>query len=301
MNVSKPLIALAALVSCICRPVAAADISEKLGGPLASLPFTTEPDGLVDVTAGIVGHSVNLRLDTGGILSMLTETNVDAMGLPRDSVGHSEWISYAGTHVTEYARVGSVRLDRYDASAAKFIIVTDNGLPMDVAGQLGADFLSKYDVEFDSSREIVNIHTPGQCANIWPASTAHEELPMDVTGNGQVTVEVQLDGKPAKALLDTGLGASILSLAAGKDMFGFTTTTPGLKALASHNGAAYLLSYPFKTLAFNGTVIANPSIEIQTNVKQWPDLIIGANILRRMHFCIGYDSRKFYVAAADTH
>jgi hypothetical protein len=69
-----------------------------------------------------------------------------------------------------------------------------------------------------------------------------------------------------------------------------------VKALATRNGVASLLSYPFKTLDLQGATVANPNIDIQTRLPQRPDLIIGANILRQLHFCIGYDAGKLYVA-----
>jgi len=55
---------------------------------------------------------------------------------------------------------------------------------------------------------------------------------------------------------------------------------------------------PFWVLTFQGASLANPEIEIQTKVKQWPDLILGETILRRFHVCIGYDAEKLYVAIA---
>lgn len=296
MNAQKLLGGIALLLSCTMGPANGADIHV----PLASIPLSTEPTGLADVTAQIAGHPVSLRLDTGGIMSMLTETSATALALPRDHTPYREWILFAGVRATEYAIADTLRFDHFDAPGAKFVVVTDRGLPFDIAGQLGADILRKYDVEFDFPREKLNVYSPGQCAGVWQTGEA-AQLPMDVTGRGQITVEVQLDGKRAKALLDTGLRVSVLSMSAAKDMFGFTESTPGLKALASRNGAAYLLSYPFKTIAFQGATVANPNVEIQTSLKQWPDLIVGVNILRQLHFCIGYEAGKLYVATADTH
>jgi predicted aspartyl protease len=259
-----------------------------------------EPSGLVDVPVQLAGHPANLRLDTGDIMSMLSETSATALGLPRDHVPYHEWILYAGARAKEFAIADSVRFGRFNAPAAKFVVVTDNGLPFDIAGKISADILRQYDIEFDLPHDKLNIYSPGQCANVWPAGAA-TLLAMDVTGKGRIIVDVQLDGKPVKALLDTGLAVSVLSLNAGKELFGISEKTPGLKALATHYGAAYLLSYPFKSLAFQGVTVANPDIEIETTLPQRPDLIIGANILRLLHFCIAYDAERLYVALPATH
>ena len=71
--------------------------------------------------------------------------------------------------------------------------------------------------------------------------------------------------------------------------------TPGLKALATHNGLAYLLSCPFKKLTIGGVTVSDPDVMIQTNTRQWPDLILGTSVLRQLDFCVAYDPEKLFV------
>lgn len=303
MNSPWLLIGIAVFWASICQPTAAADALASPTVPLASLSLVAEPNGTVDVPVQIAGHVVNLRLDTGDSSSELTETSANALKLPRDHVPYHERMLFVGAdiqRVTEFAVADAIRFDHFDAPGAKFAIVTDNSLPFDMAGKLGSDILGKYDMEFDFARQKLNIYSPGQCAGIWPPGGA-TQLAMDVTGQGRITIDVQLDGQPAKALLNTGYPISALSLGAGKDMFGFTEKTPGLKALATRDGFAYRMSYPFKTLVLQGVTVVNPDIEVDTGLFGRQGLTIGVNVLRHLHFCIGYEAQKLYVALPAAH
>lgn len=291
---------MAAIVACLCRSADAADVPAPPQAALASLSLVTEPNGLVDVPVQIAGHPLKLRLDTGEMMGMVTETSATTLALPRDHVPYHDWLVFAGARLTEFAIVDSIRFDHFDATGAKFPIVADGSLPFDIAGKLGADVLRNYDVELDMSRGKLNIYSPGQCAHIWPAG-AGAELAMDVTGKGRAIVNVELDGKPVRALLNTGFHDSFLSGSASKDMFGITEKTAGVKVLASPNGVASRMSYPFKTLALESATVADPDIVIQTTLPQRPDLIIGENIIRQLHVCIGYDAEKLYVALPSAH
>lgn len=288
------LIGIASFLVFICQTANTADALRQQVQPLASLPLSIEPNGLADVPVRIAGRAENLRLDSGGF-SMLTESIASVLALRRDHVPYREWIWFAGVRAEEYAVAGSIGFDHFDGPGGKFLVVADKGLPFGIAGQLGAEMLGKYDVEMDVPEEKLNLYSPGQCTNVWPAS-AIVELPIHIGERGQITVDVRLDGKAAKALLETGLPLSLLGMSAATDLFGFTVKTSGLKTLANRN-----LSYPFKTLAFQNVEIPNPDIEIQNAQRQWPNIILGMNILRQLHFCVAYDSEKLYVALPTAH
>jgi predicted aspartyl protease len=288
------------LAALILPASASADAVAQPRMPLASLSLTVEPAGYVDVSVGIVGHDEVFRVATGAFMSELTETLATELRLPRGNLPYREIVTAGGVRVKEYATADPMTFGGFKAQSGKFTIVPDDRISFALAGQLGADILRNYDVEFDFAKSRLNIFSPGQCADAWPGGAA-AQLPMDVTGKGQITVSVQLDGKPTTALLDTGYPLSVLSLHAAQAMFGINEQTLELKALRSQNGRAYLLSYPFKSLDFQGVTLAQPDIVIQTTMKQWPDLILGTSVLRELHFCISYDARKLYLARAEAH
>jgi hypothetical protein len=297
MNTLRFPIVAYAFLACVGRPAVAADLVAQPPAPLASLRLAVEPSGLVDVTVQIAGRPTALRLDTGEMTSALTGTSATALGLPRDHVPYREWIVFAGKRLKEFAVADSIRFERFDAPETKFVVVDDGSLPFDIAGKLGADVLRQYDIELDLLREKLNIYSPGQCAHLWPAGAA-SELALDVTGNGRAITTVQLDGKPVRAALASGVYFSMLGISAATDIFGIAESAPGLKAPTTGIGNVHLVDYPFKTLVLQGVTVTNPDVEIQTSLPQQPDLIIGANILRRLHFCIAYDAKKLYVANA---
>ena len=61
------------------------------------------------------------------------------------------------------------------------------------------------------------------------------------------------------------------------------------------------MSYLFKTLSLHDAVVANPDIEIDTRFRRRPPLLLGASVLRQLHFCIGYSTSTLYVATGEAH
>src|SRR5580700_1603102 len=127
MTPRKSLVVPVMYVGLACHLLAVANAAPQSVAPLASLSLITEPSGVVDVPVGIAGHSENLRLATGSMMSMLTESVATELGLPRDHVPYHEWIWAAGARVTQYAIADSLRLDQFDASGTKFLVVRDAG------------------------------------------------------------------------------------------------------------------------------------------------------------------------------
>jgi hypothetical protein len=86
-----------------------------------------------------------------------------------------------------------------------------------------------------------------------------------------------------------------MGLRTAQKLFGWNDNFAGLKSVA---GNSRLSTYTFKSIAFNAVSIANPEIVIQSKADEWPDLILGMDVLRQLHIYIDYSSEKLIVAPA---
>jgi predicted aspartyl protease len=125
---------------------------------------------------------------------------------------------------------------------------------------------------------------------------------MEVDGSGHVVIPVLVDGHKIDAQVDTGSVSSIMSLSAAHHFLDFDEHDPAVKTSTEGNVTVY--SYPFKTMAFEGITVMNPSIAI------WPDkdmkafnreIILGMSVLRQLHVYIAYKEGKMYLTPASAH
>src|ERR1700746_4061077 len=83
-----------------------------------------------------------------------------------------------------------------------------------VAVLLGEDFLHKFDVEFDLAHNRVRLFRPEHCDDMslayWAAEgvSAVEIDPVD-EGRPQIVLTVRVNGRPVRALLDSGTESSL--------------------------------------------------------------------------------------------
>jgi predicted aspartyl protease len=261
---------------------------------VASLDLGTDRLGRVFVPLEISGHSENMLLQTGLIVSSLSAAKATELGLTLSNLPLREYLFIGGTRVRQYASMDSLQFDHFKLASATLVIMADGRLPPEEAGVIGADVLRDYDLEFDFANGKFKVYPRGRCGGTGAFDPLHE-APLDITGRGQITAEVQLDGKTAKALLDTGMLRSVMGLRTAQKLFGWNDNFAGLKSVA---GNSRLSTYTFKSIAFNAVSIANPEIVIQSKADEWPDLILGMDVLRQLHIYIDYSSEKLIVAPA---
>jgi hypothetical protein len=202
-------------------------------------------------------------------------------------------------------------------------------------GLIGGDMLKRYDVEFNFVTRKVNFFSPDHCEGkviYWPA-TAFVVVPFSMAppphGNpatwapsaeydSQIYVPVTLDGKSFQAMIDTGAPNTTMSAATAERAFGITARSPG--AVPSSNPDQGTFGYVFHNLSFGGIAASNPHIMIFPDVvgKNDPDntaitgsmimrnddgmqedLIIGMDVLAKLHLYIAYGEKKLYITPPD--
>jgi predicted aspartyl protease len=301
------LVATAALVGA-ALPASAAEICGDLK-QLSSVEMTFDRSGRPAVPVMIAGKPTTLLLDTGGVISTLTQDTVEEFGLT--PVRRDDIVLYdvGGNRLDRSVTLPSLTVGQVRGTSWRFWIhprghtlgETPDGR---IAGLLAPDVLSQFDVDLDFARKTVKLFSPDHCEGriLYWTPSALAVIPMEVDPSGHITVPVTIDGQRLRALIDTGASATVMNLTVARRRFGLNETT-------TNSGPSV---HQFKTLELNPLAVENPIIRLlpdrmaeampfnlggvtSETRRVLPDVIIGQNILGKLHVYIAYRERKLYV------
>jgi predicted aspartyl protease len=271
------------------------------------------------VPVEIAGKPKTLLIDTGAGVSLLNNDVVKELNL-----------NIRETRVRTYDVTGKFT-DRFVNTPMKIGRLTMNSMsfmvsdvPQEtdgVAGLLGADYLSQFDVAIDPAAAKLDLLDPDHCEGLgvyWPAS-AIAKIPFERATSKHIIITVHLDGKPVRALLDTGADQSTFRINAAERLFAIKTGTADTPAVGHLNEREDLITYghTFSTLTFEGVTVVNPKFALIPDMMSKPlsfvttgthipeknevaqaDILLGMNILRHLHFFIAYKEKVLYVTPA---
>jgi predicted aspartyl protease len=177
------------------------------------------------VPVSINGHATTFLVDTGAGQSMIWRKAAEAFHM---AIGPARGTMYGvgGSDV-----LGTVEVRELSLGGAVVhnisMIASGRGGSEQVAGLLGADFLSGFDVEIDLGKKVMRLFKPEDCkgdevvywANSYfmvplvpPATPAPSKLGnFRITNPGWVIAHVSLNGQDALAMFDTGASLSTVS------------------------------------------------------------------------------------------
>jgi predicted aspartyl protease len=306
--------------ACLCLAcpgaAAAADCSLKI---VNTVPLTVAANGRrVFVPVTINGTQEQFLLDTGGALSQISAPVAKSLNLPIGE-NHLKMLDLYGEAATDVARIESFGLGRLKARDISLPVMTATFEGRAFVGILAADLMGEYDVELDFAGAKMNYMSQDHCdGNVvyWPAA-AVAVVPMEFR-DAHLILPVMLDGKPVKAMIDTGAPNTLLYASAARQLFDITADSPGVERANPNNGA---FGYVFKDLTFEGVKIGNPHIVVLpdrtgskdpnngyvtgTRVRHEDDhdpdapvMLIGMNVLSKLHLYIAFGERKIYITPA---
>jgi predicted aspartyl protease len=276
-------------------------------------------DGRIYTPVKIGGAPKSMLVDTGGFFVEITPDTVGEMNLDTRHTALAI-IGVAGDTTSLVA----------NASSMDFLIMPDNQLlsddVSDAAGIIAPSFMRNYDVELDFAGRRLNLLSQDHCAGkvvYWPADKV-AIVPIRLNSDGHIEFQVQLDSKTLTAILDTGATNSVLNLEVAQDVFGIRggdAHTPETGHLTGANPAKTYI-HRFKTLSLEGIAVNNPTLDlipdiIRTKMRDprdtlsedtrlrdparkttLDDMILGMDILRRLHVYIAYREKKLYIPRA---
>lgn len=212
-------------------PLAAARCAGPLSGPLEACRFDAgDPvpvavvNGLPFVAVAVNGTRVAALLDTGAEGTLVAEPLVAALRVPADPQRLSVQSGVTGfTAPRPLAVLGRLEVGGQAFRNLRAGVVAPLAMPAPDGHQaqviLGADLLRRHDLDLDLPGRRLTLHPAQPCRlEALPFPGPAYALPMRVTSRGHVLVEVEANGRPAEAILDTGANVVQLTRARARSL-----------------------------------------------------------------------------------
>lgn len=180
-----------------------------------------------------------------------------------------------------------------------------------IVGGVGADILSRFDMEVDvKNRRVILFsrdHCPGKV--VYWTKSAYVAIPLDIDLFGHSSIQMKLDGKAVSVALTLDAADARMGTKVAKRIFDLDENSQGVTRVLDETANALRYRYPFKTLDVNGISISNPNIELDPTLKDCrqphcfggSDLYLGTEELKQLHLFFAYSEKMLYVTPADAH
>lgn len=302
----------------LCVSAPAADTPDCKLHRLAYLDITPDALNRPMVSVDINGTPKNFLVDTAGIYSGITNQNADALGLKVRALHASELTLAHGQIPVSVAIAKETKVGHLPLPNMSFLVMTAEGDD----GILSSDVLHALDVEFDFAAAKLSLFLPAAC----PATIVHwtkedhGEVDIDTARhvdtiwgemkvNWQIFAPAKLDAMDIEVEIDTASPTSSLYLVDVEDMLpkGGDEALKRIDSEPTPKNAVY--TYPFHTLTIGDVTVTNPDIKLMANKPaiigrgkaRKPRLILGMNVLNKLHLYISYKNEKIYLTPASAH
>jgi predicted aspartyl protease len=313
-NIALRLLPLLAGIWASVFPVSAQAAAADTCKPLRlinSIKMTTNSDrSRFYVPATINGTPKNLLLDTGGGMTQILQSAAKELKL-EDTYSKIAMRDLYG-HVSERAvRVKTLDMGTQRGEDLKIHLAAMPALPDGAVGLLSTDLFLQYDIDLDFGADRLNYFSQDHCEGrvaYWPERPL-AVMPVDLSG-GHLNVDVTLDGQIFHAILDTGAPTTATSVSDIVGAFQLKRGSPELPLAAGDTDNPQLKYYThnFERLSFGDITVLHPQINLPPEAVSIPfgtdsryrSIIIGVNVLRRLHIYIAYGEKKLYITPAGT-
>ncbi len=270
---------------------------------VATVPLRDD-GGFLSIPASSRGRPIRLMLDTGSDAGLIVPQAVQALGLPVDAELRIRLQGTGGTG-------GSTGVARLPELAIGSLTLGDISIPVGelpaaprldppVAGFLGGDVLSQFDLDLDvpaGALSLYRIDLPSfACAPPPTWSGPFETIALDAHGV-RLSLPAMLDGQPISALFDTGARSHLLSRAAAQRL-GVSSETLAADPGGITSGVD-LREQPYHWHRFSSLRIGDetePSPVLTVAPLSEPfDMLLGSDWLAGREVWLSYATRRLFV------
>jgi predicted aspartyl protease len=251
--------------------------------------------------ATLDGRAATLLVDTGAETTTLTPQAVAALNLPRDAahtrtlVGVTGNVNSAGAKLRELVLAGRIVGGPRTVGVGE--LPSLEGIDPPVAGLLGADVLAGFDVELDLPAGRMALYSPSTCTD-WHPWAGGVQASFRRGHGGLAFLDVQVDGRAVRALLDTGARTSLLTREAALALGVTEATLDGDMARTGHGvggGTLTLREHRFATFGLPGAVARNMILNVADLPLAGAELLLGVDYLGHRHVWISYATSRLYL------
>lgn len=166
------------------------------------------------IDGSINGHPVGVLIDTGASKTVMTRSAAERLGLDRVDARMS-FHGVGGRTRAELTEIEEFRLG--GVVQRKWPVLVIGELPMgDIAVILGEDFFEDLDLELDFGNKVMRLFQPQDCDKAALAYWAPDTPRLRIGSVHKLAVDVEVNGVPLLALIDTGASRSTLDLGAAR-------------------------------------------------------------------------------------
>lgn len=256
------------------------------------------------------GRPVRVLIDTGASRSILFRATAEALHLPLSDVPGGRMGGAGGVTKVQLAFLNELRLAGTKVSNFNMTVAGEGrGADFDIL--LGEDVLGRFDIEFDLKHDAVRLLQPRNCGEkdmaYWASS--YNETPIVGDGREQIGLVVKLNGRPVRAILDSGAATSVgtprAASAARVSLEASEVKSRGIGALtlASEVGVLDSFSIGDETIKntrlrfsdlFGATTFGSTGSLIAKHADDEPDMLLGFDFLKSHRVLISRSRRMIY-------
>jgi predicted aspartyl protease len=253
------------------------------------------------VPARINGHPVIIGIDTGSSATVLTPEAAEHFHLPRDP--HHTSITRGTGGATE---ASNVFLDSFGFGGAselmKTVAVVSIGGPKrdaGMAGLIGTDVLSDYDIEFRFPDHRLILYRVNHCQKIAPPwEGRYAAVPVTISDTRRFLVPVELNGHPVMAILDSGASGTQLSRSAAARI-GVTEAMLSQDPERQRFGVGQMTYkssiHGFEQMRIGNEIFHGAHISIADIPLGEADMLIGEDYIHTRRFWLSYATKTLFI------
>ena len=277
--------------------------------PVSTVPLE-QADGHILVTVAVNDVDATFILDTGAERTLMGDDVVKRLGLARDGWVASIIQGIGGLEQRPNAlprslRLGGVTLRRRTVTGDTSVTV--GPLPVTaiagrpIAGLLGRDFLSPFDLDIDLPGRTLTLYDVRGCGTgFLPWTTPYAAIPTSAPIGAAMVLQVLIDGRPLRALLDTGASSSLIT-APGMSRLGLTAEVlardPGGSGAGIGPAPVVMRHHRFAEMRVGPNTTRDPVLWVSAvRVVPVVDMLLGADWLRTRHVWLSFATKQIFVA-----
>lgn len=260
------------------------------------------------VTVTVNDTPLTFVLDTGAERTLMGEDAVRELGLARDGWVASTVLGIGGYEQRPNAlprtlRLGGVELRRHtligDTSVTVGPVPLNDVAGHRIAGLLGRDYLSPFDLDLDLPRGQLTLYNVRGCTmGFLPWHAPYVAIPASTPVGAAMVITVGIDNRPLRALIDTGASASLIT-APGIYRLGLTPERLANDPAGNGSGIGpapvFMQRHRFAEMRIGADVLRDPTLWVaRVHVVPIVDMLLGADWLRTRHVWLSFTTRQLF-------
>jgi predicted aspartyl protease/tetratricopeptide (TPR) repeat protein len=254
------------------------------------------------IEGAINGRKIGVLLDTGAYASIVTKDAAERLGLTtRDTAEFMYGVG--GASRIQLARIRELRVGGATRENLRVRVGGERPIP-GVEFILGDDFFKEVDIEFDYARRTIRLFRPVDCKDTPLAYWDRQALQVPMEDENKIVLPVKVNGKAARALLDSGASSSMVSLpfaetvgvSPGRSDVLPSGCTWGIGADRVRQWVARFdrIQIAEETMSDSRLNVANVLPELSYGLNSHPEVILGTDFLRSHRVYVARSQRKVY-------